>query len=63
MIDDEVRHHISLLAQCKHIIPVAEPWIKLGVIHRVKSSVCAINRMEERWQVHPTEKAMQGTMH
>ena len=56
MVDDEVGHDIASLRQVADIVPVAEPGIDLCVVSGIEAGVRAVERLEERQNVHAAEE-------
>jgi hypothetical protein len=63
VVDDQVGHEVEARTDPPDVAPVAEAGIDLRVIYRVEPGISAIDRVEERQQVHasegPTELAPQ----
>ena len=59
VVDDHVGHDLGPRGQRPHVVPGAEPRIDLGVVDRVEAGVGAVDRMEERQDVHAAERLAQ----
>ena len=59
VIDDDIAHHIEHPGQALDVLPVAEVGINLGMIAGVEAGVGAIDRVEERQQMHAAKHAAQ----
>ena len=62
MINDQVRDDLEVIAQCPHVIPVAQAGIDFCVVLRVEARVGSINRIEEWEQVNATKKVRKGSL-
>lgn len=62
MIDDKVGHHVDIIAQFTHIVPVTQSWVNLPVVDRIETGISAINGIKEGKKVHSAEKRLEGAM-
>ena len=60
MIDDDVRHHVAMPRDGLDVRPIADLGIDHRVIDRIKSSVCSVDRQEERQDMNASENALEG---
>ena len=59
VVDDHVGHDLGPRRQRPHVVPGAEPRIDLGVVDRIEAGVGAVDRIEERQDVHAAERVAQ----
>src|SRR5580692_10899865 len=55
VIDDEIGHDLDVAAERTNVIPGAESGVDLRVIDRIEAGIGAVDRPEERQQMHAAE--------
>ena len=64
VVDDGVDHDVVRFGQLGDVIPCAQARVDFGVVHRVESGVGAVERGEERQDVHAFVHAVEaGAQH